>query len=76
MTQHRSELDIILDKYIDMPMDEERTFDKTRQDYKQTIACTKRIIDGELDIINGFELTFNDEYTKIKKHEYTTRANR
>lgn len=38
--------------------------------YPQYIQAVKTIIDCRHDIVNGFTLTFNDDYTRLTKEKY------
>lgn len=71
-----AEIDKVLAKYISLSVGQVVTINKGWEDYDKIINATKFIIDQRFDIINGFELTFNDDYSKIKKYEHNTRANR
>lgn len=45
------------------------SFDTKAHDYKQKVAAIKIIIDWGQDKDNGFELTFNDNFTKLIKYK-------
>ena len=34
------------------------------------IKCVKKFIDDELDVLNGFVVDFNSDFTKMKKFKY------
>lgn len=46
---------------------EEKTLSKNHTSYENFVQCVKHIIDTAQDWNNGFVLTFNSDYSKIKK---------
>lgn len=39
-------------------------------DYTRTVAAIKYIMDWGMDKLNGFDLTFNNNFTKVRKQVY------
>lgn len=50
-----------------MEIGEIKELSKTHANYDNFIYCVKHIINNKHDSRNGFSLTFNSEYTKLRK---------
>ena len=55
------------DAILAMKDGEIRDLSPTHANYENFIACVKFFINCRYDWLNGFNITFNDSYTKIRK---------
>ena len=52
-----------------MKHDEEKALQKEHPSYENFVNIVKFIIDNAEDWNNGFSITFNSDYSKIRKHD-------
>lgn len=57
----------IHDHLLSMKDGEIKKLDPNHSNYTVFVNCCKHFIDAEYDWLNGFSLTFNEAFTRIRK---------